>query len=146
MAVDEIVTKEELAQMNKDTEAALNKLGDKLQQDTIDKAKAEAKAEAQKEFELAQKLTEQERLNKELQAKLEAQQKTTAEQLAALQKKVDDSIGSKAVLNPKNPFVHEQQKDTSTLAVIDSMSSEQVNELEEASARAFFGDEYDGQP
>jgi transketolase len=146
MAVDEVVTKEELAQLNKDTEQALNKLGDKLQQDTIAKAKVEAKAEAKQEFEIASKLAEQERVNKELQAKLEATQKATSEQLAALQKKVDESIGSRAVINPKNPFVHEQQKDTSANHVIDSLSEDQINEVEEASARAFFGEEYDGQP
>lgn len=138
------LTQEELDQINKDIAAAREKLVSKETSSQIEKAKQEAKQEAQKEFETSQKLKELEEQRKALEEKLQNTEKQSSEQLEALKKKVDEMAESKRVMQAKNPFADAANSAGSpNNPDPENMTDEEVNDIERASGRAFFGPEYD---
>jgi len=133
------ISKEEMEAISRDIQSTKESLVTKESQDAEAKAKAAGKEEAQKEFELQQKLKEQEEANKKLQEELEKTKTETAEKLNIVQKKVDEMIGSKASVESKNPF----ETAVGLSKEVDNWSDDKVNEIENRSARKFFGADYD---
>lgn len=136
-----IITDDEKKAIDKDIAEAKAALVSKDTQDQIAKAKNEAKAEAEKEFQLKKQLEDAEKAKQELQAKIAAQEKETAERLAKLQSKVDELVTSKASINVVDPFKNQPKE--ALKQQVDGWSEEQVEAFQEASAREFFGDAYD---
>lgn len=136
-----IITDDEKKAIDKDIAEAKAALVSKDTQDQIAKAKNEAKAEAEKEFQLKKQLEDAEKAKQELQAKIAAQEKETAERLSKLQSKVDELVTSKASINVVDPFKNQPKE--ALKQQVDGWSEEQVEEFQEASAREFFGDAYD---
>lgn len=134
------LSQEDIDSMNKDIKEAKDSLVSKETDSKLEEAKKQAKEEAKKEMEVQKKLEEQEKTNKELQEKLEAKEKEAADKLSKLQSKVDDIIGTKQAVQPADPF---QSKESGKVDV-KRMSDEEINALEENSARAFFGEDFDG--
>jgi len=137
--VENILTPEDIAQMQKDIEDAKSRLVSKDTQAVIDKAKEEARNQTIQEIEAKRAQEEKDKLIAELQAKVAAQEKEAAERFEKLQKKLDDMSASKVVITPKDPF----ESQTKPSDDIDKWSDEKIRQIEEASARKFFGEEYD---
>ena len=139
---DEIVlSKEDLDAISKDIEEAQNKIKEtaKAEVSAIDRAKEEARKEVEKEFELKKQAEELARKNEELQKQLEETNKMTSEKLDQFKAKIDDLTASKAVVTNRDPF----QEEVAVPHQVDKWSDEKINQLEEESARKFFGDDYD---
>jgi DNA repair exonuclease SbcCD ATPase subunit len=130
------ITEEQKAKLEKDTQEALQSLANKSKESELDKARSEAREEAKKEFELQQKLKQQEELLAKAIAEQEALKKAQAEQLEAIQKKLEDSLAQKkAPVVTDSPF----SKPTND-QFLKSLSKDQIDRIEEESARAFYGD------
>ena len=135
-----MLTEDEVKLLQKDIEDAKSKLISKETDEKIKKAKDEAKKEALAEVEKKKAEDDRERTIKELQEKLEKQEKDSTEKLTAIQKKVDDMVASKAVITKEDPF----KNDPNLSKQVDTWSDEKIKEIEENSAKTFFGDAYDG--
>lgn len=132
------LSEEDYKKLNEDIEKTKNELTSEETKKKVEQAKEEERKKAQEEFEWKQKLAEQEKQNEELKKKLEETEKKSTQQLDALKKKVDDVIGTKMPPSQQqDPFASGPSKDVA------SMSDEQVDEIEESSAKAFFGGDYD---
>jgi len=136
---DPLFTKEELEDINKDIATAKESLISKETEMKIEEMKKQAKNEAKQELEAQQKFEQQEKENQELKKQLEAREKEAATKLESLQKKVDEMIGSKAAMQPIDPF----KAPPPETEKVDSWSDDKIEQVEEASARAFFGDDLD---
>lgn len=135
------ITKEELEALNKDIDVAKSSIVSKETQEVIQKAKDDARVEAEKEFELKKQLDEQKQEADRLKAQLADNEKKAADQLEAMKTKVDAAIESQAVVQSQNPFnPHESQQ--SSTETVEQMSDEQVNNIEYESAKEFFGESY----
>jgi len=134
------LTKEDIDAMNKDIADAKSSLVSKETEMKLEDVKRQAKEEAKQELELKAKFEQQEQLNKELQEKLEAKEREASERLSKLQEKVDEMVSSKAAVRPVDPFAAQEQEKAVDLK---RMSDEDINDLEHASAQAFFGSELD---
>lgn len=135
----EELTKEDLDQINKDIQDVKQSLVSKETQDAAEKAKKETEERIKQELELKNKLAEQEKANAEMKKKIEETEKLAADKLMTLQKKVDDLASSKAVLNREDPFRQVSNSNNEVARWDDA----KVAAVEEESARAFFGSDYD---
>jgi hypothetical protein len=136
MAEEVVITPEEKAAIDKDLADAKASLVSKATQEQLDRAKAEA----EKELQLKKQLEEAEKEKKILADKIAAQEKETAERLSKLQSKVDELVTSKAPATIVDPF---KSTNDGLKGQIASWNDDQVDAFEEASAREFFGDDYD---
>lgn len=125
-------TKEELEAINKDIDTAKQSLSSKSQ----DEEKAKIKEQLRKELEEENKAKmEQEAKDAkiaELEKQLQEVQSKTSDTLSDLQKKLDDSISSKQVINQKSPFTGNKEEIEQILK-----DPQKVREIEEASKEAF---------
>jgi hypothetical protein len=129
------LTKEDLEQLKADIEKAQGTIGS----EAIQKAKEEARKEAEKEMAVQKKLEEQERKLKEAQEVIEKQKADAQKQLEMLQKRVDEMAASKAVVPSDDPF---KNGSSSTQAKsVDQWPEDRVAQFEEESKRVFFGDD-----
>ena len=129
---------EDKAAIEQDIADAKSKLISKEMQQQIEEAKKQTKEELMKELETKQKLEEQDKQIATLKAEKEKQEKEAADRLDKIQARVDDIISSKASIKRDDPF-----KDEGSNIDVDRMSDETVDDIEEKSARAFFGEEYE---
>lgn len=129
------LSQEELSALKKDIESAKSVLSSKEAEDKLQKAKEEGRLEAEKELRLQQALETEKSKAIELEKKLKDKELESAKQLEALQKRVDDIVSSKGVIS--NSSVNTGGHP------VDKLTEEQVNRVEENSARAFFGPAYD---
>lgn len=122
------LTKEDMDAMKKDVAEAKNAIA----QTELEKAKASAKQEAQKEFELQAKLEAQEKARAELEAKLQAQTEAIAQQKTEFDRRLDELKTTKAPVEVKDPFTAQEKKP----AV--NYSPEELQAIDEASRELFF--------
>lgn len=140
----ETISKEELDQLNKDLASSANVIAQKMAQESIEKAKDEGRKEAQAEFELKQKLAEQEKLTKQLQEQIEAQKKAAQTEAESMKKKLEELTASKATIPIQNPFANSGgAQPTQASHIVDTWDDEKLDQVEQESARAFFGESYD---
>ncbi len=132
------LTPEQKAALDKETSATIAAVADKQKGEEIAKVKETAKAEARKEFELEAKLKEQDDAMKKVIAEAEASKKENEAHLAALQKKFEDAMAQKrAPVTSDDPFAASNTKDN----FLKSLTQEKIEQIEEQSARAFYGEE-----
>ena len=129
------LTKEDLKTIKDDLELAQKLLVSKETTKQIEDAKEEVKKEIEEKT-LTEKLEAE---KKELADKLETKEKETAEQLEKLQTKVDEMISSKAGIVAEDPF----KTEPASSKKVDDWSEDKINEVEEDSAKLFFGVDYD---
>lgn len=129
-------TKEELEQIDKDLATAREKLVSKETQSEIEKARGQAKEEAQKEFETKRKLEDLEREKKELEERVRKSEESSAAELDKFKKRLDELTESKATIAEQNPFRENRQKSP------ENLTDEEVSEIERESGIAFFGEEF----
>lgn len=135
MSKDE-VSKEELEALQKDIEKAATSLSAKERDEVQKSAREEGKKEAEKEFQLQKQLEEAEKKRQELEQKLEKTQQSAAEELKKIQERVDEMAASKQVVpQPEDPFKKSDE--------VDKWSDDKIREIEEKSAVAFFGADYE---
>lgn len=130
---DDMLTKEELEQIKRDTEALKNSISADEKSRLVEKAKQEF----EKELALKKQLEEQEKARKDLEEKLNKQQEEFKKSLEEQRQKMDELIKSKAVINPENPFGG--NKKTNQEFDYDKLSTEDKLALQENAAIAFFG-------
>lgn len=123
----EEVTPEELEALNKDIESATKNFVSAEVQKKIEEAKAQAKAEAEKDFNVQQRIKELEAEKERLAKEKEEQEKKAAEELSSLKSKVDAVISSKATIASQNPFKSEGAA---------SFTDDEANVIERASFEA----------
>lgn len=124
---------DEMKELDKQIQAQTAVLAQKERDDLVQKAKDEARKEVLREVELQKQLEEATRAKAEMEKKLAEMEKRTTEEVTKVKEQVNSLISSKAVVPNDNPF-----KDTHS---VDNFSRKQLDEIEERSARAFFGDE-----
>ena len=133
------LSEEEKSNLQKDIQSARSNIVSKETEGLIQNAKEEAKKEAEKEFATNAKIKELTEQNEKLKSEQVEKEKAAAEKFDALQSKVDELITSKAPVRTEDPFKPIEKAKNE----VDRMSPEQVNDIESASARAFFGEDYD---
>ncbi len=140
---DEIIlSAEEQAKIQEDIKNAQKNLVSEATQQQIDNAKKLAREEALKEVETKKILEEKDKEIEKLKQEQVAKETKTAEILAKMQKQIDDSISSKANVQVNDPFDNNNQPSGSQGLTIDSISDEQIDDMEERAAEQFFGDSY----
>lgn len=133
------LSKEEIKAIEDGISNAEKTLVSEETQSVIAKAKEEAKQEALKEVEVQKELEKRDKELQELKQKMQEQEKAASEQLQNLKKSVDDMKGSQAIVNADDPFTKQSSQGSS----VDNWSEEKINDVEQDSARAFFGNDYD---
>lgn len=128
---------EEIAALQKDIESAKAALKAQAEQEVAARAKAEGKQEAAQELESRAALEKLAAEKRQLEEALAAAQRRADEELTKVKSKLDEFASSRAVAPPS------AQAPTPARPNVDAWSDETVNEVEENSARAFFGDQYD---
>jgi uncharacterized protein YhaN len=136
---EDVLTEEEKNQINRDIDDARSKIVSRDVDAKIQQAKEEARREAEKELGMKQKLDELEKAKKELESKMETKEKEYAESFGKLKTKVDELVSSKAPIQMENPFSAPQ----AGAQAIDRMTDDQIEKIEDSSAREFFGPDYD---
>lgn len=132
------ITPEQKAKLDQETQEAIKSLADKQKAEELAKVKQEVREETKKEMELQQKLKEQEEALQKYIAEQEKAKKENAEHLAALQAKFEAAMSEKrAPVVGQDPFSQPNQKDK----FLQSLTGEKIDQIEEASARAFYGEE-----
>jgi len=137
----EALTEDDLLELKKETERLKASLIGDSTNELVSKTKEDTRAQVEKEMELKQKLEEQERANTELQAKLDKQKEESASKFDDLTGKLDSLIASKQVISKQDPFGSAPPEDSKV--AIENLSDEQVDSIEDNSAREFFGSDYD---
>lgn len=127
------LSKEELEALNKDLESAKKSLSTKEAEDLVSKAKEDAKKEVEKELRMKAELEAEKLRAAEMEKKYKDLEIEKANQLIALQKRVDELASSKGVA-PSAP-----SQNTGIGHPIDKLSDEQIEDIEARSAREFFG-------
>jgi len=131
------LTPEDLKEIDSD----LEKLKSSYSSEVIDKARKEGKDEAAKEFQIKKELEEKDRKIKELEENMKKQQESASKAITDIQEKVNTMTTSKAFNpNPEDPFQRRPDQGNNVLN-IENMSDEQINEIEENSAKLFWGKE-----
>ncbi len=133
-----VLTEEEKQAIDKDLADARTKLVSQDTEDKIRKAKEEGAEAAKVEIEKQQEVDAIKKENADLKASVETKEKEAASNIEMLTKKVDDLVSSKAPVEVKDPFAEENREKT-----VNKLSDDEVNNIEERSAREFFGDGYD---
>lgn len=128
---------EELAALNKDLDAAKKSLSSKEAEDIITKAREEGRQEAEKQMKLEAELSAEKLRATDLEKKFKDLETEKANQLVALQKRVDELASSKGVVSQAST------QNTGTGHPIDKLSEEKIDEIEARSAREFFGPSLD---
>jgi predicted esterase YcpF (UPF0227 family) len=129
------LSKEELDELNNDLERAKAELVSKSTQDQIAKAKEEARKEAESEFKAKHEIEVRNKEIEELKKRLELKEKEAAERLDALKRKVDEMQESQAIVSTQDPFRASEKR-------ADNLTDAQLDSVEERSAEAFFGPDY----
>jgi multidrug efflux pump subunit AcrA (membrane-fusion protein) len=124
----------ELAAINADIASAQSALVSKGTEELIQKAREEARKEAEKEFLVNQRIKEIETQKAELQKRLEDKEKASAEELDKLKTKVNELVSSRASIQVQDPF-------RNPVNTGQELSEEKITQIEVASARAFWGDD-----
>lgn len=130
------VSEDDYKKLQEEMSAAKQAMVSEEVQKKISEEREKAKNEALAEAEAKRKLEELEKQNRELQEKMEAQQRAAAEKLEQLTHKVNDMVGSKAVVRQEPRATAQTDTDVPD---VDKWSDDKVNAVEEESARAFFG-------
>jgi uncharacterized protein (DUF3084 family) len=128
-------------QIKKDIAAAKASMVSKETAELIKQEKESARAEAEKEFAVNQKVKELEEQNKKLQEEHLQKEKEAAQRLEDFQKRLDELTTSKAPLRSKDPFVNEPSPDGAM--DVKNWDDQKINDIERASGKAFFGEEFD---
>lgn len=131
-------SQDEIDAINKDITAARSSLVSEETKKEIERAKEEARREAEKEFLVNQKIKELEEQKQRLEAEKVAQQKEFDQKFSAMEGRINDMIGSKAPAADNNPFKEPNAQPTTA----ENMSDDMINDIERASGEAFLGDEY----
>ncbi len=132
------LTPEQKAALDKETSAVIAAVADKQKAEELSKVKDEAKAEARKEFDLELKLKEQQAAMQKVIEEAEKSKKENAAHLEALQKRFEEAMSQKrAPVTSDDPFAQSNTKDN----FLKSLTQEKIEQIEEQSARAFYGDE-----
>ena len=132
------LTPEQKAALDKETSATIAAVADKQKSEELAKVKEVAKAEARKEFDLELKLKEQEAAMQKVIEEAEKAKKENAAHLAALQTKFEEAMAkTRAPVSSDDPFAASNTKDN----FLKSLTPEKIEQIEDASARAFYGDE-----
>jgi len=133
-------SKEEIDAINNDIIKAKSSLISEEAKKEIENAKVQARVEAEKEFQINQKIKEQEALIEQLKQEKLNKEKEFHDKFETMESRINDMIGSKAPVNVENPFKQNNQSNQP----IDPMNltEAQVSEVERASAEAFFGDSF----
>ena len=126
---DDVLTKDDLAQIEKDTAAAKQAIASQ----ELDRVRDQARKEAEREFSLKQELDSQKRASEELSKKLQEQVKAAEEQQKKFQAELDALKTTKAPVNVVNPFATESKPSMNPK----NMSMEQKMAIEEASKELF---------
>jgi len=134
---DNVLTKDELAQIDKELES----LKSKVSGDAVSKAKEEGKAEAMKEMEIKRQLEEKDKKLIELESSIQKQKELAESSIKDMQEKINKLATSKLPADLKDPFT--EQGSRSAGFNPDKLSDEEIRRIEEESARAFFGPDYD---
>lgn len=137
--MSDTISKEELEQLRKDADSARQKLSEEERRKVADEAASKTRAEITHEAELQKALADREKAHKELEDKLIKQQEDVKKQMEEYKKQIDDLSASQAVIKPQNPFAAVQN--TEGAIDYDKLSDEQRQDMQENSARAFFGEE-----
>ena len=98
------LSEEDIKKLSDDIDNAKSTLVSKETQSAIEKAKADAKAEAEKEFTTNQKIKELEEQKQQLEASVKAKEESAAQELEKLKQAVNEMKASKAVVQQDNPF------------------------------------------
>ena len=125
---------DEITAINKDIEDAKSKL-----LTNNDSLASKIREDIMRELELKRQIEDSSKKNKELEDKLKEQETKAAETLNALKIKVDELTSSKAVVTNGSPIKTPQ--DVGHPA--DKLDDNQVELIEQESARAFFGPTWD---
>jgi len=131
------LSEDEVKQLNADIEKAKTEIG-VMSKEQLDAAKTEGKTEAEKEAQLNQKLADMEKAKTELENKLVEQEKKATEQIEKVQENLNKLVESKQVV-AKNPF----ETEVALSAKVDKLTNDELTNIEEKSARDFFGADYD---
>ena len=133
-----VLSEEEVKQLQQDITAAKNNVVSEETQKIIEAEREKARKDALQEAEAKKAIEDKEREIAELKKAQEQKEKEAAQKYDALQSKVDELIASKAVTQKDDPFTNNQPQ-----VDVDKMSDDQVNKIEEESARLFLGEDYD---
>lgn len=139
---DEPLNEEDIKKINDDIKKTQEELVSEQTKKVIETEKQKAREEVLKDVEAKKLVEEKEVENVALKKQLEEQEKKSAQQLDSIQKKVDDMVSSQSTSAGGNPFEGDNN-DTDSSKMVDNWSKEKVDGVEEASARAFFGDDFD---
>lgn len=134
---DNVLTKEELAQIDKELET----LKASVSGDAVAKAKQEGRLEAMKEADIQRKLDEKDKKLQELETSLAHQKELAERGLKDMQEKINNLATSKGGINIKDPFSEKGARAEGFNP--EKLSDEDIARIEEESARAFFGPDYD---
>jgi hypothetical protein len=137
MSEGDKLSQEELDAINKDLENAKKSLSTKEAEDLVSKAKEEGKQEATRELQMKAELEAEKLRVADYEKKFKDLEVEKANQLIALQKRVDELASSKGVA-PSAP-----SQNTGIGHPIDKLSEESIEEIEARSAREFFGPSLD---
>jgi len=135
------ISEEEQKAIEADIAKARSSLVSKEMEERLERVKQEATAQATKEAEIKHQLEESQRKQKELEEQMRNKEAEYAKSFDALKSKVDEMTSSKAPVNIQDPF--KQPTNGTNPNDVDSWDDEKVDQVEEESARAFFGDGYD---
>ena len=131
--------KDELDAIQRDIESAKSSLISDEAKQQIQRAREEAKKEAEAQFLVNQKIKEQEALIEQLkQEKIQKEQEFN-EKFQSMESKINDMVSSKAPVNVENPF---KQPGDSKPVSAETMSDDMINDIEKASGEQFLGDEF----
>jgi DNA repair exonuclease SbcCD ATPase subunit len=129
---------EDKAALDRDIAAAKASVSTKEQLKDIEAIKEQVRKEAEKEAAMKAELDAARKAQEELQKELEKTKREATERLDKIQAHVDQMASSRAVVGGGDPFATPAPK-----IDIDSWSRDKVDRIEEASAAAFFGPDYD---
>lgn len=122
------LTKDDMEAMKKDVAEAKNAIA----QTELEKAKATAKQEVEKEYELKAKLDAQETARVELETKLQAQTDALAAAKSDFDKRLDELKTTKSPVDVKDPFT------TPSKSLAKDYSPEEFQAIDDASRELFF--------
>jgi len=137
MTEESILTKEELAQIDKE----LNALKTKVSGDAVSKAKEEGRQEALKEAEIKRQLEDKDKKLAELESSIQKQRELAESSIKDMQEKINKMATSKSFVEVKDPFAEQGERARGFNP--DKLTDEEIRRIEEESARAFFGPDYD---
>ena len=141
---DSKLSEEEIKQMEADIAKARADLVSPDTEQKIKQAKEEAKAEAEKEFLVNQKIKELEEEKTKLLEAQKSKEEETAKQLEGFKEKIDSLTSSQQPIRGDDPFKKQKNNDgDNPEGNVDKWTDDKVNDFERQSGSAFFGEGWD---